>query len=124
MITELETIEDIFNVIKEKYPNWIIDVLDSYSTDYPELQANWNILCDIFKAKPQKILLVSAFEADDHFSFAEVLTQVGFVVRTIHEFHACDMCKSAIPNKHIYEKMKELKKNVPSNYQINCSICS
>jgi len=123
MINELETIKDIFDLIQEKYPDWILEILDSYSNDYPELEKNWNILCDVFKAKPQKILLVSAFEADDHFSFAELLTQVGFVVRTIHEFHACDICKSAIPNEHMYLKMKELKKNVPLLYQINCSTC-
>lgn len=123
-INEFETIQDVLNLIESKYPDWIVDVLDNYCVDYPELTKNWNKLCDVFKAKPQKIFLVSVFEVDDHFSFAELLTQVGFVVRTIHEFHACLKCKSAVPNEFIYKKLKENKNHtIPEIYRINCSTC-
>lgn len=124
-IIEYETIQDVFKLIESKYPDWILDVLDNYSTDYPELTKNWNILCDVFKAKPQKILLVSVFDLDDHFSFAELLTQVGFIVRTHHEFHPCLKCRSAIPSEFLYKKLKEKNsKNIPEIYRLNCSSCS
>jgi hypothetical protein len=50
-VNELPTIKDVFDLIQSKYPNWIVDLVDRYSEDYPHLQNNWKKLAEISKMK-------------------------------------------------------------------------
>lgn len=122
-ITKLRTIKDVFEYIENKHPGWIINMYDGYSADYKELHDNWMKLCDAFKCKPQRIIIIERLEIDDHYSFSELLSQVGFVIRTKYEFSPCPKCKLIIPTKEIYNKMKESNKSVPDVWSEYCSKC-
>ena len=122
-ITKLQTMKDVFEYIEAKHPGWIIGMYTGYSEDYPELHDNWVKLCRTFKAKPQQIVLIERLELDDHFTFAELLSQTGFVVRTKHEFHPCQKCNLILPTRQIYDKLKENNKHVPSDWSDYCIKC-
>ena len=122
-VNELPTIKDVFDLIQSKYPNWIVDLVDRYSEDYPHLQNNWKKLAEISKMKMNKIVIVENFENEDQLSFAELLSQSGFVVRTKTEFIPCTVCHSAIPTKTIYNKMKENIKQIDFEWNNKCRNC-
>ena len=122
-ITKLRTIQEVLEYIQSKHPGWIIDMYDGYSSDYKELSDNWVKVCDTFKTSPQRIILIERFELDDHYNFAELLTQTGFVIRTRYEFSPCPKCNLIIPTQQIYEKLKESKKSVPEVWSQSCSTC-
>jgi len=123
-ITQLRTMQEVLEHIQQKFPGWIVNMYDAYSNDYTELNENWKKVCDIFKAQPQRIILVENLKDDEHFSFAELLTQSGFVVRTVHEFGSCPVCNKVIPKLNIYNKLKELKKQIPHDWSDKCIDCS
>ena len=123
-ITQLKSMKEVFDYITTKHPGWIINMYDDYCKDYRELHENWMILCDSFKARPQKIILIERLELDDHFNFAELLSQTGFVVRTKYEFSPCSKCQLLlIPTQQIYDKLKENHKDVPNVWSASCSTC-
>jgi len=115
--------KEVFEYIEAKHPGWIIGLYTGYSEDYPELHDNWMKLCGTFKARPQQIVLIERLELDDHYNFAELLSQTGFVVRTKHEFHPCQKCHLILPTSQIYEKLKENNKHVPSEWSEYCIKC-
>jgi hypothetical protein len=122
-ITKLRTMKDVFEYINDKHPGWIIDMFDGYSDDYPELTDNWMKVCETFKVKPQKIIIIERLELDDHFNFAELLSQTGFVVRTRYEFLPC-RCGKILPTHQIYEKLKENNKHTPDEWSNHCIKCA
>jgi hypothetical protein len=122
-ITKLQTMYDVFEYIDNKHPGWIIGMYNGYSADYPELNDNWIKVCNTFKTRPQKIVLIERLELDDHFNFAELLSQTGFVVRTRHEFYPCGKCGMILPTKQIYDKLKENKKHTPDEWSESCINC-
>lgn len=121
-ITELRTLKEVFEYIDNTHPGWVEGMYDGYSKDYNELTANWDKLCETFKTTPKKIILVERFEVDDHFSFAELLSQCGFVVRTRYEFSPCS-CRLLIPTLEVYNKLKENGKVVPNEWCSQCKGC-
>ena len=122
-IRNLKTLGEVYELIEGKYPRWIIDVLDSYSSDYPQLQKNWKIIADLSKNPMQKIIIVKNFENDEQHTYAELLSSMGFIVRTQYELYACSVCKSGIPSENTYIKMKENGINVPEKWQRKCGGC-
>lgn len=122
-ITQLKTIQEVLEHIQEKHPGWIIGMFDGYSDDYRELTDNWQKLCVTFKTSPQRIIIIRSFELDDHFSYAELLTQVGFIIRTQFEFIPCSVCHRILPTKDIYQKLKDVNKTVPDVWSETCSSC-
>jgi hypothetical protein len=122
-INELPTIKDVFDLIENKYPDWIIDLVDKYSNDYPHLQNNWQTLVNVSKTKMNKIVIVENFDNEEQLSFAELLTQSGFIVRTKAELIPCSVCKSAIPSKTIYDKMKQHNIQINFEWSNKCRNC-
>ena len=123
-ITNLPTMKDVFDLIMRKYPDWMIDTCDKYSSDYPHFTNNWNHLLKISKTNPQKIILVKHFENDEQLSFSELLFSAGFIVRTIHEFTPCTKCHSAIPSLMTYNKIKDNPNIItPREWKDHCSNC-
>ena len=106
-ITKLQTMKDVFEYIDAKHPGWIIGMYTGYSGDYPELHDNWIKLCRTFKAKPQQIVLIERLELNDHFTFAELLSQTGFVVRTRHEHKIA--CFEYVIYEYICESDKDYR---------------
>jgi hypothetical protein len=122
-IRNLKTLGEIYELIEGKYPGWIMDALDNYSLDYPQLQKNWKIISDLSKNPMQKIIIVKNFENDEQHTYAELLSSMGFIVRTQYELYPCSVCKSAIPSENTYIKMKEHGINVPEKWQKKCVRC-
>jgi len=122
-LKNLPTMKDVFEFIQNRFPQWIVDIVDKYSIDYPELVNNWKTISTSSKTPMQKIIIVQNFENDEHLTLAELLTQCGFVVRTINEYIPCSVCKSAIPSQTVYNKMKEMNKDVPLMWNNKCHNC-
>lgn len=122
-ITKLKNIQDVFDYIENKHPGWIVGMFNNYSADYPELHDNWLKVCNAFKTVPQKIIIIERLELDDHYTFAELLSQTGFVVRTRHEFNPCSKCGSILPTKQIYDKLRENNKHTPDKWSDCCIKC-
>jgi hypothetical protein len=122
-LTQLKTIQEVLIHIQEKHPGWIIGMFDAYSDDYSELSDNWRRICETFKTQPQRIIIIRSFELDDHYTYAELLTRTGFVIRTQFEFIPCSVCHKIIPTKEIYAKLKDAKKRLPDVWSEKCSSC-
>lgn len=123
-ITHLRTIQEVLEHIQEKHPGWIVGMFDAYSDDYSELSNNWHKLCETFKTTPKRIIIIKSFELDDHYSYAELLTQTGFVIRTQFEFIPCSVCQKILPSMTIYEKLKSANKKVPDIWSGKCMTCN
>jgi hypothetical protein len=122
-ITQLKTMKEVFEYIDETHPGWVIDMYDGYSKDYKELDDNWRTICEAFKTTPKRIILIEKLQVDDHFSFAELLSQCGFVVRTRYEFSPCATCRLLIPNEEVYNRLKSSGKAVPELWNSKCQGC-
>ena len=122
-ISELPTMKDVFDLIESKYPNWIVEMVDRYSYDYPHLQNNWQTLVNYSKNKMQKIIIVENFINEDQLSFAELLTHAGFIVRTKAELIPCSVCRCAIPVQTIYNKMKQHNIQFDFEWNNKCRNC-
>lgn len=130
-ITSLRTMKDVFDTINEKYPTWIIDILPEYSDDYKFLTNHWEQICNKAKTSRQKIILVTHFDQNtEHLAFAELLTQTGFVVRTVDEFIPCSTCKKILPTYKTHTIFMNSKNKdqfvFPSEWKPTCNnpICS
>jgi hypothetical protein len=145
-IKNCQNLGEIYNLINSYYPNWIVDMFDEYSTDYPHLSSNWSHMCSTVNTTKKSILLVS------HISFvenmvenmienvnesieilkmiSELLTKMGFVIRIKGDFIHCKKCNKAIPKKEIYDiiiKTKNDKKisniYIPNEWNDICTNC-
>ena len=124
------SLKDIEILLKEVYPDWIIEFLQKYSYDYPHLQMNWENMTKNFNIKHAQIMIVDEVikENKENYSlliiFSEIFTRSGFIVRGKDELFPCRICGSAIPNEEIYNKIKESKiEFIPSKWQKNCVNC-
>lgn len=122
-ISQLSNMQEVFDLINTKYPNWIIYIMDKYSIDYPHLQSNWKIMTDTSKTNMKKIIIVSNFENDEQFAYAELLTHTGFVVRIQSDLIPCIVCNSAIASENTYNKMKEYNNKIPNIWNNKCTTC-
>jgi hypothetical protein len=127
-LSNLPTIKDVFDHINDKYPNWIFCSSKSFSSDYDYLNKNWDMTLNSHRDKgieieKQKIILVSGFNKDDYLSFAEVLTRVGFIVRSVDDFQLCSECGLALPTISYYNKMKINNMKIPHFWLSRCSNC-
>ena len=123
-ISQLSNMQEVFDLINTKYPKWIVYIMDKYSIDYQHLQSNWKIMTDSSKTNMKKIIIVSNFENDEQFAYAELLTHTGFVVRTVSDLIPCKVCNSAIASENTYNKMKEYNQIVlPNVWNTKCTSC-
>ena len=122
-----KNIQNIIDILNKTFPNFIIETLSDFSEDYPHFDLNWTAICFSLKVRKAFILLVDDFEEDsEHIlikMFCEILTQAGFVVRKNKDFQPCLICKKVLPNKGMYEKMKDHKVAVPKEWNDTCKKC-
>lgn len=128
LLNNLPTIKDVFDNINDQYPNWICSSTTSFSSDYDYLNRNWDMTINSHRdkgieMKRQKILLVSGFSKDDYLAFAEVLSRVGFIVRSIDDFQQCSVCGLALPTANYYNQMKIKNMKIPDFWLSRCSSC-
>jgi hypothetical protein len=117
----------IFKFIESVFPSWIYQTLDSYSNDYPHLTSNWNKICSMLNTTPKKIVLVTWISRDESYKlvmyFCEVLTKRGYIVRRVDEIITCKSCNRGIPDREVWEKMKEHNIECPDKWSYICSSC-
>ena len=126
-IFKQKTIKDVYDMLNKIFPDFIVNVVSSYSEDYPHFDHNWSGMCISLKVNKAQIMLVRDYKEDDHHlmlkTFCEVFTQAGFVIRRYTEFFPCSVCNKALPNEFAYNKLKELKIQVPEKWNTKCSTC-
>jgi len=130
LITEflsLETTDQIKDFINLHLPGWLIASTDRYTVDYPDLQKNWQHICDMNSVQPQKIVIVDDIIFDNDHSFmlfiCEAMTRKGYVVRKKEELFGCEECGYAMPCKTIWRKFKDRGVDVPRVWKTICSVC-
>lgn len=130
IMEKIKTIPDlngINDLIKKIYPDWVITFLDKYSNDYPHLEKNWDQVTKDNNITKSKIMIIDNIFKDDKHTliniFTDIYTRSGFIVRTKFEIFPCQVCNAAIPNINFYNKMKELKLEVPDIWSDKCTNC-
>ncbi len=125
----LITVNEICTFMENTFPGWFNKTLNEYSKDYPHLTTNWTKICSMMNppTTPQKIVLVNWISGDkDHLltrEFCEYMTVKGYAVRRTDEFIPCKKCNRAIPDKEVWEKMKEHNVPCPDQWSNTCSSC-
>ena len=127
-ITQCPTLKEIIDLINNTFPEWIVTFLDKYSDDYFHLQENWNIITKKFNTNMKKIIIVEDIIDDEEDYeliqiFSDIFRKLGFIIRAKCEIVPCIVCKSAIPHKPSYDKMKELGLKVPDSWTNKCINC-
>lgn len=125
---------DVFKLIYSTFPNWIIDSYESYSTDYEILQNNWLQTCIKLNYIPQKIIMVDKLNLNKELqnqyilisTFSEVLTRMGFIVRSKYDIISCVVCNKVLLSELLYNSISNegslfIKPSRWSNKCINCS---
>ena len=124
---EKMTHHEKMDYLNSKLPNWIVSIADTYRSDYPHLQQNWEIISEKCEVTPQKILLVSHLphpeedKEDIIHEYCAVLTQLGYIVRRANEFVFCHETRQVFPTEELYEFMKkvpQLTAKIPDQYSI------
>jgi len=126
-VRECDNSEEVYELIKEYYPDWVVSSLKGYSSDYPHLSANWLHICEKLQVNPQNIILVSQVIFEKNFSILQFLCDFicgkGYVVRRVGELIPCKECSLAIPCKEIWERLKYLKLPCPEKWSDTCAGC-
>jgi len=125
---EVESIEDISDLVTNIFPTWIIGLLDDFSDDYPHIQKGWINMCKKIGLKRNKIIIVDDMVFDKEHTFiiaiAECFTRAGFMVRRKSEYIPCKVCKKAVPSYQSWEVMKEnYIPCIPTIWKDTCSTC-
>jgi hypothetical protein len=126
-ILKLQTVKEVYDLLLTIYPDFVINVLSSYSKDYPHFDLNWRGMCETLKVQKAQIILVDQYpENDQHLllkTFSEILTQAGFIIRKYTEFIPFSLCQAALQSEYIYNKLKENNIKTPEKWDIKCSTC-
>lgn len=124
----LPTLGDVKYFIEETFPDWIIDGMLGYSSDYPHLQSNWEFICRQIGVDTKQIVIVDYMAMDENHTvirtFAELMSRVGFCVRRKEDLFPCKNCRLALPQPEFYDLLV-LKgvKDIPSRWSTVCENC-
>ena len=132
-IYKMETLKEVFELINDVCPTWIVSTADSFVQDYEFLERNWEYICVENKCRKTKILIVTEIVLVDESkedintlikTLSELLTRSGFVVRGVRDLQLCPNCKNAIPTEGMYNTLKTMKvKDIPEEYSPCCRKC-
>lgn len=150
LIESIKKNDDLYELIHQLLPDWIIHTCDGYTSEYSILESNWKNLCNEWKTTPQKILIVSHVPSREEFeklqsptskagrrsedaivdvsdsSFRILatccnrLTGNGFVVRAESELVACKKCKQAMISRRVYDYLQQHKSPLASGEWNEC----
>lgn len=132
LLKELHTLEnmgDISDFISHVYPDWIVTVMKTFCSDYPQLSRNWAKICKDLNVPKAQILIVEEVFSDTEYHslishLCELFTRAGFVVRRKREYIPCTRCNNAaIPSQITYKTMKEMNVPVPDMWHDTCKQC-
>lgn len=109
---------------------WYLTTCKQYSNDYAFLTENWNKIVQKSRyAKMRRGIVIVSFiptTEKDHtiLKFVmDMLTCIGFVVRSTYEMTYCRICNDVIPTQVAYNVMKDRSLPVPSRWQLKCIDC-
>ena len=128
-LKNLKTLEDVFLYINSEEKDWITDICDNFSDDYPHLTMNWNFLVKKINLEPQKIILVNKFDTDTKILFSDLLFTSGFILKSNEDYSKCPTCNKVIPKLNIYNMIQEKKESenlnvsIPDEWRHTCSRC-
>ena len=127
-LKEAETHDEVIKIINDTFPTWIIGCSKKYSIDYPHFTKNWENVCNNIKCKPLDIIIIDEIIFNDKdYSivqmFSELLTVFGHSVRRKEEFFECKFCSSILPNKNVYDKLKNANIKTPPYWSMKCNNC-
>lgn len=128
-LSKTKTLEELEKEIETILPGWLVISLEGYSSDYPQLTQNWVRICnEKFGISPRRLLLVDRLEftetPSDMNRVCEFLTINGFCVRRASEFVVCPGCERAIPDRSVWNLLKNQNpSNVPSIWSQKCRDC-
>lgn len=95
--------QNILTDIVDKYPGFIVHILDKFTVDYDMFNETWALLCSKHipaKPTPKNLLLVSSIENSD---LCDMLTEQGYCIRKTTEFQPCDgHCNKAIATPELH----------------------
>ena len=125
-IYEAKTIGDIMIIIKEAFPTWIIGFADRYSDNFNMLNENWESICKMCKVSKKKVMIVNPIDilSDKQTCIrrvSEILTRIGYSVRTIKEMYICNKCSLAVPCNQLEELILLKYPNYIKKFNICCS---
>lgn len=134
LIESIKKNDDLYELIHQLLPNWIIHTCDGYTSEYSILESNWKNLCSEWKTTPQKILIVSHVPSREEFEKLQSndsafqilatccnrLTGNGFVVRADTELVACEKCKQAMLSRRVYDYLQQHKSPLASGEWNEC----
>ena len=119
---------EIEQLIKKTFPDWILSYSHRYSKDYPHLQINWESVCKLVDVVPKNIIIVDYINFTEKHKiikyFCEIMTRFGYCVRRKEEFITCVKCNSTIPVKDLWKKFgayKDIPR--PNKWSSNCNEC-
>jgi hypothetical protein len=101
-IQQITNASEIYSLVKNVFPDWIIDECKDYEPYYESFRINWHKLTNRFLQEPKKILIVEQIvfeDPDNQYTilrmFCELLTRTGFCVRRKEELKKCKDCGMA-----------------------------
>ena len=123
----LATVGEVFNLVNEIFPNWIIAMLPGFCTVYHHLKSNWLEVCSKIEVHTTEVMIVQDFPPGDDYTlvhhFCECFTRAGFAVRRKYEFIPCGKCKRAVPTEVVWGLFKSQGVHVPEEWSNKCSLC-
>ena len=127
-LTECKTIGEVYHLIQQIFPEWVVCFLQDFCPGYPHLTKNWHTICKDLEVTPTQIIIVRDLFTDEEHDlvkhFAECFTKAGFAVRRMGEYIPCTKCeKVAIPTSHSRNIMKKLELPIPENKTLICKKC-
>jgi hypothetical protein len=124
-VKKYPNIGEIINYTTYKYPKWIVDYGDKFTTTFDFLNNRWeNLMKNVNTAK---ILLVSKLykeNSDDDevtknlFFVSQLLISTGFLLRKNNEYTRCKNCNCVFPTVEIQKQM--LSQNLITKIHDQC----
>ena len=127
-LKEMETMGDVYKLIKQTFPDWIVTTMPSFCNGYPHLNHNWFVLCKRIGVKPSQIVIVRELSMNDECkllkTFIECLTRSGFSVRSMTDYIPCIKCEIvAVPTPQVHNVMKSKNLEIPDVNTMVCHDC-
>lgn len=121
----------VLDYVDHLYPDWIVQRLDHYASEYAMLENNWVQLCQRWGTIPQKILIVRFLPDQSNIqsyeilmAFSNRLTKLGYVIRKEDDLIACINCRRALLSKMAYDFLDSRRSQfLPKKWAPQCINC-
>ena len=112
-------------IIDKYFPDWIKASTPVFSSDYLFMEKNWKQVCTEGKTTPKRIVIVEFLSLDPEYEIIQILwdilTKMGFCVKSVDELVLCKNCRCALPTEKYYRALGIL---IPEKYMDVCTDCA